>query len=288
MSDATKSVSAVIVTYNRLELLKEVIESLKIQTQKINDIIIINNSSTDGTSDWLEKQEGLTIITQPNLGSSGGQYTGMKTAIAKSNNWIWIMDDDVVPVPDCLENLLKDVDSNIIRAPLRYKANGEVFYNDAVGYNLNNPFRSFWLGIISENDLKNEYIPAIGLTFEGPLIHRKIIEDIGFPEKKFFLFGDDTEYFIRASKMGYKMIVCRDAVLNRKLTVLNINDMPAWKWYFVVRNLVAINVLHGSLSVRIIRPIIILLTSLTRCKNFKSVKSVIRGFTNGFFYKSEN
>jgi rhamnopyranosyl-N-acetylglucosaminyl-diphospho-decaprenol beta-1,3/1,4-galactofuranosyltransferase len=74
------NIIAVVVTYNRLELLKKVLESLRSQTLKPFKIIVVNNGSTDGTLEWLGNQDDLEIITQDNIGSSGGQFTGIKAA----------------------------------------------------------------------------------------------------------------------------------------------------------------------------------------------------------------
>lgn len=76
-------IAAVVVTFNRLELLKKCVESLRNQTHKLDEILIINNSSTDGTLDWLNQQNDLTVISQENSGSAGGQFTGIKTAYEK-------------------------------------------------------------------------------------------------------------------------------------------------------------------------------------------------------------
>lgn len=103
-------VAACVVTFNRIKFLKEIIPALKNQTRKPDKIFVIHNSGTDGTAEWLAEQTDLTVITQPNVGSSGGQYTAFKTAFEAGFDWIWIMDDDVVPRPECLENLLFEPD----------------------------------------------------------------------------------------------------------------------------------------------------------------------------------
>ncbi|MBR4624822.1 MAG: glycosyltransferase, partial [Alphaproteobacteria bacterium] len=58
-----KSVGIVVVTFNRLALLKEVVESLRKQTYNDFQIVIINNGSTDDTLQWLEKQTDIITIT---------------------------------------------------------------------------------------------------------------------------------------------------------------------------------------------------------------------------------
>ena len=75
-----EKVIAVVVTYNRLELLQRVVESLKKQSRKLTEILVVNNGSTDGTKEWLDGQEGLTVIHQENVGGSGGFCRGIQEA----------------------------------------------------------------------------------------------------------------------------------------------------------------------------------------------------------------
>lgn len=63
-----KKIGIVVVTYNRLSLLKEVIDSLRKQTYESRDIIVVNNGSTDDTPNWLKEQNDIKTITQGNVG----------------------------------------------------------------------------------------------------------------------------------------------------------------------------------------------------------------------------
>ncbi|MCB9247374.1 MAG: glycosyltransferase [Ignavibacteriales bacterium] len=98
-------IAAVVVTYNRLGLLKECIDSLRGQTRKLDEIIVVNNDSKDGTKEWLEEQKDVTKIHQENLGGAGGFHNGMKAAYEKGYDWIWLMDDDCLPKLNALEYL---------------------------------------------------------------------------------------------------------------------------------------------------------------------------------------
>ena len=95
-------IAAVVVTYNRLALLQECITSLRNQTRKLDEIIVVNNSSTDGSFEWLNLQNDLAVITQENSGSAGGQHTGIKTAYEHGHDWIWCMDDDCIASKNAL------------------------------------------------------------------------------------------------------------------------------------------------------------------------------------------
>lgn len=282
------TVAAIIVTYNRLEFLKELITALKSQTYELNEIIVVNNGSNDGTTQWLKSQNNLKIVNQENSGSSGGQFTAMKTAYDLGYDYIWTMDDDVIPSYDCLENLLKDITPQFIHTPLRYNPDKTPFLNDVKNFNLTNPFKSLWDGVINTEDLISEKIEVEGITFEGPLFHRKLINDIGLPEKKFFIHGDDSEFFIRARKKGYKIFLITNAKSYRKLNYIDPDETFSWKHYYIIRNIIAIDILHGNLAVRILRPFAYLIKWLTHTRSINQLRITLKAFIDGYFYKSEN
>lgn len=281
-----KNICAVVVTYNRIELLKELINSLKNQTVKLEKIIIVNNASSDGTADWLSEQNDLDIIEQENTGSSGGQYTGIKRAFDLKMDWIWVMDDDVIPEPNCLEKLIQNLTIKRIHAPLRYSNENIPYLNDVKHFNLTNPFKSLWQGVLKNQDIATEYISAEGITFEGPIFHRSLIEKIGLPEKNFFIYGDDTDFFIRAKKFGYEIFIVKEAKSKRMLPVIDLHKKFDWKHYYIIRNIIAIDVMHGNLTVRILRPIGYFVKWLMRCQNIDNFKLAFKAFIDGYFYKS--
>lgn len=73
-------VTAVVVTYNRVNLLQRVVKALESQTIGLYKILVVNNGSTDGTKEWLDSQTNLTVIHQDNVGGSGGFYRGINEA----------------------------------------------------------------------------------------------------------------------------------------------------------------------------------------------------------------
>ncbi|MBM2814490.1 MAG: putative glycosyltransferase [Ignavibacteria bacterium] len=281
-------IASIVVTYNRLELLKKVISSLKSQTRKLDKIIVVNNSSTDGTEQWLATEVDVFVVNQANTGSSGGQYTGVKTAFELGYDWIWVMDDDVAPDPDCLENLLVDIEPDEVRAPFRYNLKGEPMFLEVASINLKNPFRSIWQEIIKPGDISFEKIPVQSVTFEGPIFHRSIVEKIGYPEKSFFIFADDTDYSIRALKVHAKIFLITKAKLRRLLPEFKEIGRFDWKYFYMIRNIIALDVLHGTLPVRIIRPWLYFISWLRRSRNFKELGVTIKAFISGYFYKSKN
>ena len=281
---------AVVVTYNRLELLKNLLQSLREQTVKLDQIIVVNNSSTDGTYEWLNKQSDLYVITQENLGGAGGFHTGLKYAYEQDADWIWFMDDDIEPAKNCLELLIDGLsndhtDDRTIRIPMRYTQDGKPFLNDVLKYNLTNPLSSFWVNFINEKSLENKFIKVMGATFEGPLIHKSLLQVAGFPLSKFFIYADDTEYFLRAARFGYEIIVFRDAKLYKKIVTEVALKKFSWKHYYVIRNLIAIDILHGNFFVRLLRPFRTLVAWLIRSRSIKEIGTTLKAFTDGYIFR---
>lgn len=185
---------AVVVTYNRLTLLQECIQSLRNQTRKLDEIIIVNNSSTDGTFEWLNKQEDLTVITQENSGSAGGQHTGIKTAYEKGYDWIWCMDDDCRVSEYALSELVKHIQPNtVINCLVVSKSNPQKL---AFGlYDLKE--KIFYEDYI---DVKKKDCIDYASLFNGTLLPSQLVEKIGLPIQELFIKGDEIEYFHRIKK----------------------------------------------------------------------------------------
>ena len=164
---------AVVVTYNRLNLLQRVVGALKGQSRKLDKIYIINNGSTDGTKEWLDVQTGLNVIHQENVGGSGGFYRGIQDASKEECDWIWCMDDDVFPRENCLETLLNVAERHEklgIVCPHRLMS-GKTFVGEAKTLNLTNPFSDMHNDMLTAQEVENnETVSIVGMAFEGPLI----------------------------------------------------------------------------------------------------------------------
>ena len=185
-------IATVVVTFNRLELLKECICSLKEQTRKIDEIFVINNSSTDGTEEWLNKQKDITTITQPNSGGAGGFYTGIKTAYEIGYDWIWVMDDDGLPLKNTLEELFKHANSfvGVLNSLVVSKSNENELVFGIEDLILKESYSS----VLEVKD--KEYINGANF-FNGTMLHREVIKRIGLPQPMFFIYGDEYEYYLR-------------------------------------------------------------------------------------------
>ncbi len=223
-------VVAVVVTHNRLHLLRECIDALKCQTRKVDTILVVNNGSTDATMAWLNKQADLEVIHQKNTGSAGGFHTGIEWGSQENYDWIWLMDDDGYPHYKALENLLAADNGELrwLNCAVIDKADKSSFVWDTKGHK-------------TLADVKSNIIEGIGHPFNGTLLHRDIVNKVGLPHPKYFIWGEETEYFYRISNT-YKIPVCTVANSihyhpKANFSIKNEWELDnAWKMYYYVRN----------------------------------------------------
>lgn len=191
-------VAAVVVTYNRLELLQKCVKALRAQTTAC-DILIVDNASIDGTARWLTSQPDLNYRnTGSNLGGAGGFNYGMRWAVEAGYDHVWVMDDDTLPQPDALEKLLE------ADAVLK----GDYGWLSSVALWTDGSFCK-----MNRQKLKKsyyEYLPLLkyGLvqaeqaTFVSLFLRSETIRRFGLPIKEFFIWGDDIEFTRRIAIRG--------------------------------------------------------------------------------------
>ena len=200
------SVCALVVTYNRWALLEECLRAIDAQTVPPDRLILVDNASSDGTPErlsdrgWLDRPDVRLLRLEENLGSSGGFARGFEAASESDADWLWTMDDDAEPAPDCLERLLE---SPPARAPGTACVCPKVVYADG---SLNDVMRADFrrrLRPLPESRYAGGEHPAIDVTsFVGPLYRMSAVRAIDPPRAEFFVWGDDVEYSLRLRDQG--------------------------------------------------------------------------------------
>ena len=210
---------AVVVTFNRRALLERLLDVLR-ATPDLAEIVVVDNSSTDGTGEWLASQadgddpSGVPLHVETlaeNLGGAGGFHAGLRIALERGADLVWLMDDDGVPVDGCLATLLEhdydfwgpavlaEQDPSRLCFPIRLPGRSQVVHAmadvEAAAGAATTP------GVI----------PDIVIPFNGVLVTRELAEKIGLPREEFFIWGDDHEYRLRAEKAGARIATIVDA-----------------------------------------------------------------------------
>ena len=223
-----KKIVSVVVTYNRKTWLLKNIEALLAQSRKIDEIIIIDNASTDGTYEFVKEivnvNPCIKYYTLPeNTGGSGGFSWGVKKAYEHNADYIWGMDDDAIPMENALENLLN--------ASVRIGKTAALWSN-------------------CEKKVMNSEMEKVETwMFVGFFLPREIVSAVGFPRDDFFIYWDDHEYALRIQKKGYSIYKIRNSVIEHQDAVknnypelrfdpihMNMFKMADWRVYYYIRN----------------------------------------------------
>ena len=197
----------IILTYNRLNFLKICLSRVLAQTKRPTEILVVDNSSTDGTREYLEIIDGITkIFLDENTGPAGGYYEGIKYFSENTEvDYVWVMDEDFFPFNSCMEILLDHADHTKILFPFA-----------------------------RQKDFALRKEPG----WSGVLIPMKIINKVGYPRKDLFFWAEDSEYLLYriCQKYKFKMewIEPSKAV---HFTERARNHRKPWKYYYEVRNM---------------------------------------------------
>ncbi len=241
-------IAAVVVTFNRKELLLQCIDHLQAQTAPGLDILIIDNASTDGTAEALavmaENGEIIYCNTGANLGGAGGFSFGVEKALSLGYAYIWLMDDDTMAHPDTLEKLLaadEELQGN-------YGFLSSVaLWTDGTPCRMNVQKRN----VFSHLDGEPKALEPIGVaTFVSMFTKASVVREVGLPIKEFFIWTDDVEYTDRISGK-YPCYLVRDSVVthamasNIGVNLASENSGRLERYRFCYRNEVYVYRRHG-------------------------------------------
>ena len=247
-------VDVVIVTYNRLEKLKKTLQCYENQTQTFRNLIVVNNHSTDGTSEylkeWSKKETPFgkhVITTNENLGGAGGFYTGQKKAMTMQPDWVFIADDDAYPEPDMMQRFCEFTEGNDIS---RYAAICAAVYNPDNTLDVSHRSRYevrqgkyFTWNSSTEEDYQKPFFKIDFLSYVGSFLNVNALKKVGLVNPKFFIYNDDSEHSLRLRKYGELICVPTIKIVHdvKKVGQVNYqvtddNVLVTWGDYYTNRN----------------------------------------------------
>lgn len=232
------SVSAVVVTYNRLPMLKEVIAALQNSKTAVDHIIIVDNHSEEDTQLYLTGLGSQIeyVRLEENLGGAGGFNHGVRYFMEETDDdYVWLMDDDTVPHADTLTELTQYADAN----PEFGFLSSDVRWTDGHRALMNLPAPMNRLRVIPEDATEPEQLR--NATFVSLLMKREVIAKIGLPITDFFIWGDDIEYTERAGRLYPGYFIPTAKVTHKMATnvgsnILNDTKDRTPRYYYSYRN----------------------------------------------------
>ncbi|QZY51154.1 glycosyltransferase [Leucobacter tenebrionis] len=238
-------VTAVLVAYNRRELLRESLQALAAQSRPVDRLVVVDNASDDGSREvaaellepWGARARLIPLIE--NTGGAGGFATGIAAAVAEDDvDWVWVMDDDTVPGPDALAGALA--------AHERYCATGQddlavmgsrVVWTDGEDHPMNTPKAK--IRASADERARAAEIGCMeirSISFVSAFLRAPRVREQGLPIADYFLWNDDFEYSARLLR-GARGLYVPGSVVTHKTAKRGSSDAdPGPRFYYEVRN----------------------------------------------------
>lgn len=220
-----EKIAVVLVTFNRLDKLKIALDCYEKQTYPLQQIIVVDNCSSDGTDKFLKEWKELNgkcdrkvISLSENSGGAGGFGSGMDYCLDEISrkeievDWVMVSDDDAFPKNDAIEQLVKfysklsESDKKNISA-----ISSEVLNNGKIHTAHRSRIKCNYLRVrfigVDENEYKKEAFEIDLFSYVGTMIKVSALEKGGTTNKKLFIYGDDNEHSLRLKKHGKLMCV---------------------------------------------------------------------------------
>lgn len=215
-----RHVVAVVVTRNRKQLLCRCLQGIVSQTHSVDSVIVLDNASSDGSKEFVRCQglfQRLNLIwvrLSENTGGAGGFHAGMEAALElfehkrslkdgtpdeQKRNYLWLMDDDGFPHPECLAKLLSEMRADVFLGPLVLSDTD----SDELAFPFRMPGTLHNIERIDDDQLLGaRMVDSVLIPFNGVLISEFTVRKFGLPRKEMFIWGDDIEYTWRLQARG--------------------------------------------------------------------------------------
>jgi GT2 family glycosyltransferase len=292
------SIFAVVLTYNRKDLLRRCLDCILSQSRPCDRVIVIDNCSTDGTAemlrrDWAEQVEVRSLSR--NVGASGGFNAAIRIAYQAGADFTWIMDDDVLPEKDALSKLIEAdqflADHAIQRAFVLSSAWAEDGRPTNVPKIDTRPASSgyeSWPLL-----LHRKMLPVTRATFVSILLPRSVIAQYGLPLAPMFIWGEDSDYTLRITEKCPGFLVSDSRVLHLRQVsgvvsiFTEVNPVRLKYHRHHIRNHMYIARVHSAKldyirhAVRQIQTLV----SLLKTREFEKAWIVVQGICESFWFR---
>jgi GT2 family glycosyltransferase len=199
-------VGAFVLAFRRREPLVETLQGLLAQTRRPESITVLNADETTPLRPVLvEAFPAVEVIDlERNLGSAGGFSEALRIGFERGLSWIWLFDDDSIPHPDSLRELLAVAEAaQDARGTLGILAPIQVSLDRRFGV-------ARWrdgIIVLPQSTLQGPAPLDVDVAYwAGLLVHRGVIDRIGYPRAEFFRCFGDYEYCLRARGAGFRVV----------------------------------------------------------------------------------
>jgi GT2 family glycosyltransferase len=246
----------VILNTNRRADTLECLASLYKSSYPAFKVIVLDNHSTDGSVTAICEAfpETQILELEGNLGYAGNNNVGIEAAIRQGADWVYVLNEDTISDPDCLDELVRAGESDPkigIVGPMVYHHNEPTTIQSAGGM-----LGKYWQSQhLYENELDQGQFqsmhPVMWISGCAMLVRKAVIEQVGLLDTNFFIYWDETEWCIRALEHGWQIFHVPEAKIWHKGVQRNYQPKPSFTYYSTRNHLLMLEKHNAPLRVKL-------------------------------------
>lgn len=212
-SDEKVSVYIVVLNWNGCQDVINCVQSLQKSKNNSYKIVIVDNNSTDDSVAQFRRQlPNINMIqNETNLGFSGGCNVGIRYALERGADYIWLLNPDTLVYEDTLDELLK-----CARGSVRAGIVGAAIYN----MRDHDELQTWGGGLVNINTGKAGLVEKHGwidyISGACMLIPSRVFMDVGMLDDGYFMYWEDADFSMRVKRAGYALLVAANARILHK------------------------------------------------------------------------
>lgn len=223
------SVLAVVLSYKSRDDTLECLASLRTQQYPKLDILVINNDSADGSAEAIRAAypEFELVALPSNSGWAGGNNVGIRLALERGYDYVCLLNNDTVMGDNTYQSLADAaacLGPCLLHPTIYAYDDGARAQLDPSATAVRQPGTP--CGVVEMNY-------AYGACL---MIHNSIFRRVGLLDERFFLQLEETDFFARAQKAGFRSFCCLDARIRHKISRSFGAERTPLKTYYITRN----------------------------------------------------
>ena len=230
----------------------ECLRSLEKCSYPAYEVVVVDNGSTDGSVERLKKdfKDVVYIENKENLGYTGGNNAGIRYAIGKGAEYIWLLNNDTTIKADSLMRLIEvagnDPRAGLLGPKILQMDNPEYAYAMMGRLNMWFPWPDRMEGE-EESKVTGEAVSADFLSGSALLVKREFVEKVGLLDERFFFYWEENDWCERGRKSGFRSVFVPDAVVYHKGGGASGRGWNEFTAYYLVRNWILFMRKHAAL-----------------------------------------
>jgi GT2 family glycosyltransferase len=230
-------ISVVVPTWNGRDLLDTCLTALATQTRPADEIVVVDNGSTDGTESYLSAHwPAVRVVRLPsNRGFAGGCNAGIN---ATAGDWVALLNNDATPSPGWLaaiESAIEGADADVgafagkvLRPDGRLESAGDV---------LTRSMKALHRGGGDPDDGRWDDQPDVLCAGAAAAVYRRaMLTEVGLLDERFFAYFEDVDLSLRARLRGWTVRYEPRAVV-RHAAGSTSSRVPGFRQFHNTRNL---------------------------------------------------